>query len=128
MLLRPTRGRLVLLAGASLLPLAVLLIQFAFRADLHVLAVVLAEAITILLVLARMTEQLATERQLAIHDGLTGAYTADFLTESVRMECDRARYLRGELGVLLIDVDNVALVNEMYGSTAGDIVLNTFRP
>jgi len=121
--LKPTRGRLVLLAVASLLPVAVLLVQYLRHADLHLLAVVLAEATTVLLVLARMTEQISTERQLAIRDGLTGAYTADFLTESVRMECDRARYARGELALLLVDVDNTGLVNEMHGSTAGDIVL-----
>ena len=121
--LKPTRGRLALLASAALLPLVVLVTQHVRGADTHVIAVALAASVTILLVLARMAEQVSTQRRLAIHDGLTGAYASEFLTETLRMECDRARYARSELSVLLVDVDNVRLVNEMHGTTAGDLVL-----
>jgi len=120
---KPSGGRLVLLATASLLPLVVLVVQHLRGKDTHVIAVALAGGATGLLVLARMAEQVMAQRRLAIHDGLTGAFTAEFLAEALQMECDRARYARTALGVLLIDVDNLTLINEVYGNTAGDLVL-----
>jgi two-component system cell cycle response regulator len=121
--LKPTRGRLMLLASASLLPLVVLVVQQIRHADTHVFAVALAAGVTFLLIMARMTEQVSEQRALAIHDGLTGAYTGDFFAETMRMEADRARYTRGELAVLLVDADNLRLINEVYGGTGGDLVL-----
>jgi diguanylate cyclase (GGDEF)-like protein len=121
--LKPTRGRLMLLAAASLLPLVVLVVQRVRHADTQVVAVALAGGVMFLLVLARMAEQVSQVRVLAIRDGLTGAYTGDFLAEAVQMACDRARYDRGGFGVLLIDADNLRLINEMHGRTGGDLVL-----
>nr|WP_240942042.1 GGDEF domain-containing protein [Planosporangium thailandense] len=61
--------------------------------------------------------------RLAIHDGLTGAYSRQFLDETFRTEFMRARNARNDLAFLLVDVDNFLLVNEMYGNVAGDILL-----
>jgi diguanylate cyclase (GGDEF)-like protein len=121
--LRPTRGRLALLAVAALLPLVVLVVQHVRRSDTHIAAVALSGGVTFLLVLARMAEQVAAQRVLAIRDGLTGAYTVDFLAEAMRIECDRARYTRGGLAVLLVGIDNLKLINDTYGPTGGDLVL-----
>jgi diguanylate cyclase (GGDEF)-like protein len=121
--INPTRGRLMLLATASLLPLVILVVQHLRKADTHIFAVAVAGGVMFLLVLARMAEQVSEQRELAIRDGLTGAYTAEFLTEALRTECDRARYARGQLAIVLVDVDNIKLINEMYGQTGGDLVL-----
>ena len=121
--LHPTAGRLVMLATAALLPLVVLVTQHVRGRDPHIVAVALAAGVTILLVLARMAEQVGQQRRLAIHDGMTGAYASEFMVEAVRMACDRTRYARGELSVLIVDVDNTRLINEMHGHTAGDLVL-----
>jgi two-component system cell cycle response regulator len=118
--LTPTRGRLILLGAASLLPLAVMVVQ---HTDAHVVAAAVAGGVTFLLILARMSEQIAEQRVLAIHDGLTGLYTSDFVGEAMETECERARFARGELTVLLVGVDNVKLINAMYGNVGGDLVL-----
>ena len=118
-----TGRRITVLAGAALLPLAVLVVQFVSHSNLNVLSVTAAAVALFLLMLARLRGLEHTQRLLAIHDGLTGAYSRDFLDEAFRMECERARVARGELGVLLVDVDTLGLINEVYGSQAGDIVL-----
>jgi len=115
--------RIAVLAGAALLPLLLMVVQVMLHSDLSVFSVVAAAVTLFLLMLARLRGLARTQRSLAIHDGLTGAYSADFLGEAFRMECERARVSRAELGVLLVDVDNLGLVNEVYGQQAGDIVL-----
>jgi diguanylate cyclase (GGDEF)-like protein len=116
----PTRGRLILLAAASLLPLVVMVVK---HSDAHVIAAAVAGGVTFLLILARMSEQVSEQRVLAIRDGLTGLYTSDFLDEAIQTECERALFARGELTVLLVGVDNMKLVNAMYGNIGGDLVL-----
>jgi two-component system cell cycle response regulator len=116
----PTRGRLILLGAASLLPLVVMVVQ---HTDAHVVAAAVTGGVTFLLILARMSEQVSEQRVLAIHDGLTGVYTSDFLEEAMQTECERVRFARSELTVLLVGVDNVKLINAMYGNVGGDLVL-----
>jgi diguanylate cyclase (GGDEF)-like protein len=116
----PTRGRLILLGVASLLPLVVTVVK---HSDAHVVAAAVAGGVTFLLIMARMSEQVAEQRVLAIHDGLTGLYTSDFLDEALETECERARFARSELTVLLVGVDNLKLINAMYGNIGGDLVL-----
>ncbi|HEV7896572.1 MAG TPA: GGDEF domain-containing protein [Planosporangium sp.] len=118
--LAPTRGRLALLGFASMLPLAVVVVR---HTESQVIAAAVAGGVTFLLIMARMSEQIAEQRALAINDGLTGVYAGDFFDEAVLMECERARYSRGELSVLLVGVDNIKLLNGMYGNTGGDLVL-----
>jgi two-component system cell cycle response regulator len=116
----PTRGRLMVLAAASLLPLVVIVVK---HSDTHVIAAAVAGGVTFLLIMARMSEQAAEQRVLAIHDGLTGLYTSDFLDEAMETECERALFARSELTILLVGVDNVKLINAMYGNIGGDLVL-----
>ncbi|WP_240942543.1 GGDEF domain-containing protein [Planosporangium thailandense] len=117
----PSRGRLILLAAASLLPLVVMVVQ---HSDAHVVATAIAGGVTFLLIMARMSEQAAEERVLAIRDGLTDAYSSDFVAETMQTECERAFFVRGELAVLLVGVDNLKLINAMYGNNGGDLVLH----
>jgi two-component system cell cycle response regulator len=120
-----SRRRIALLTGAGLLPLGLLLVQYILGKgrDLNVPAIVLTGAALFLLMLARLGGLATIQRRLAIHDGLTGAHSQEFLGEAFRIECARARIARVQLAVLLVDMDNFALVNEVYGTMAGDLVL-----
>jgi two-component system, cell cycle response regulator len=120
-----SRSRIALLTVAGLLPMGLLLVQYLAGKgrDLNVPSIVVAAAALFLLMLARLGGLATVQRRLAIHDGLTGAHSREFLEESFRIECARARAARVELAVLLVDVDNFTLVNEVYGSMAGDLVL-----
>ena len=53
---------------------------------------------------------------------MTGVYSREFLEEAFRIEAARARSARVELAVLCVDIDNFALVNEVYGAMGGDLV------
>jgi two-component system cell cycle response regulator len=122
--LRAASGRrIALLASAALLPVGLLLVEYLGGDDPNIPSVVLAAAVLFLLMLARLTGLAQVQRSLAIHDGLTGAYSADFLDEAFRMECVRVQAARGTLVVTLVDLDNFALVNEVYGHMGGDLVL-----
>jgi diguanylate cyclase (GGDEF)-like protein len=118
-----SRRRVAVLACAALLPVGLLLAEYLAGDDPNIPSVVLAASVLFLLMLARLTGLARVQRKLAIHDGLTGAYSADFLDEAFRMECARVQATRGTLAVTLVDIDNFALVNEVYGHMGGDLVL-----
>jgi diguanylate cyclase (GGDEF)-like protein len=124
--LRPaSRLRIGVLTVAGLLPFGLLLVQYLLGKgrDLNVPAIVVSGVALFLLMLARLGGLASIQRKLAIHDGLTGAYSRQFLDEAFRIECARARAARVELGVLLVDLDNFTLINETYGALSGDLVL-----
>ncbi|GAA0224985.1 GGDEF domain-containing protein [Cryptosporangium japonicum] len=114
--------RLVLLAVASLLAPATLLVQYARNAPLHVPLVCATCALLFLLVLGRMARLVATQREVAITDGLTGLHTRRYFEHSLLVEGERA--LRGAgLAVLLLDIDHFKSINDTYGHHGGDRVL-----
>jgi diguanylate cyclase (GGDEF)-like protein len=120
-----SRGRLAILVAAGLLPLALLLARYVLGARLglgvpEIAAVAAALFVLMVLRLRGLTE---VHEKLAIHDGLTGTYSRRFLDEMFRGECARARSNRSDVAFALVDVDNFTLVNEMYGSVSGDILL-----
>src|SRR5262249_34504234 len=114
-----------LLTGAGLLPLGLLFVQYILGKgrDLNVPAIVLTGAALFLLMLARLGGLAAIQRRPAIHHRLTRAPSPAVPGEAFRIECARARIARVQLAVLLVDMDNFALVNEVYGTMAGDLVL-----
>lgn len=118
-----SRRRIAVLTMASLLPLALLLVQYLAGGDLNVPTIVVAAAALFLLMLARLGGLAGIHRRLAIHDGLTGVYSRQFLEEAFRLESARAQTSRVEMSLLLVDLDNFSLVNEVYGAMAGDLVL-----
>jgi len=65
----------------------------------------------------------SSTQDLAIHDGLTQAYTKMYFLEMLRTECRRS--LRGgkPFALLMIDIDYFKKYNDQYGHIAGDIVL-----
>jgi two-component system cell cycle response regulator len=118
-----TNGRLAVLAVASIMAPATLLFQHARGAPTH-LAVTASTCIALfLLVLARMAGLVATQRQAAITDGLTGLRTRRFYEEGLRTEADRAARSGAPLAVLLLDIDHFKKVNDTYGHHGGDRVL-----
>ncbi|MFG1927060.1 diguanylate cyclase [Cryptosporangium sp. NPDC048952] len=114
--------RLALLAVASLLAPTTLLIQYFRGAPLHVPLVCATCALLFLLVLGRMARLVATQREVAITDGLTGLHTRRYFEHSLAVEGERA--LRGAgLAVLLLDIDHFKAINDTYGHHGGDRVL-----
>jgi two-component system cell cycle response regulator len=118
-----TWARLVALAVASLAAPAVLAVQDARGAELHVPVVVAGSALLFLLVLARMALLVAVQRREAITDSLTGLHTRRFFEESLRVETERVLRHSGTFGVILFDIDHFKLVNDTYGHPGGDRVL-----
>ena len=63
-----------------------------------------------------------TARRRAVSDDLTGLYNRRFLEESVH-----GRFTHGSVGLrslslLMMDLDKIHIINETYGSKAGDLV------
>jgi diguanylate cyclase (GGDEF)-like protein len=117
-----TRGRLAVLAVASLLAPAVLVVeQYRDRSGSD-LVIAGGCAVLFVLVLARMHGLVSAQRQVAITDGLTGLYTRGFLEENLRVEVGRIER-GGHVGVLIVDADHFKDVNDTYGHPVGDHVL-----
>ena len=56
-------------------------------------------------------------------DSLTGLYNRRYLQESLKREIDRARRKQQYCSVIMIDVDYFKRFNDIYGHSAGDLVL-----
>jgi two-component system cell cycle response regulator len=118
-----TNGRLAVLAVASIMAPATMLVQQALGSPIQV-AVAASTCIALfLLVLARMAGLVATQRHAAITDGLTGLRTRRFYEEGLRTEADRAARSGAPLAVLLLDIDHFKKINDTYGHHGGDRVL-----
>jgi diguanylate cyclase (GGDEF)-like protein len=114
-------GRLLVLAAASLVAPAVLLVQYLRAAPLFVPLICGVCAVLFLLVLARMAGLIAIQRHMAITDGLTGLRTRRYF-EHALSDADRSA---GPVGpaVILLDIDFFKAVNDTYGHGGGDRVL-----
>jgi diguanylate cyclase (GGDEF)-like protein/PAS domain S-box-containing protein len=84
------------------------------------LAVALAEQVAMALANLRLRETL---RHQSLRDPLTGLYNRRYLDEVLQRELVRAERKRGQLAVLLVDVDHFKQFNDKYGHDAGDEVL-----
>ncbi len=62
-------------------------------------------------------------RDSAIHDFLTGVYNRRYLFEVAATLYGNARRGNVQLAALLLDVDHFKAVNDTYGHSAGDVVL-----
>ena len=60
---------------------------------------------------------------LAIRDSLTDALSSGVFEELLSSECRRSVWKRRPISLVLIDIDDFANYNEVYGSVAGDDVL-----
>ena len=59
------------------------------------------------------------------HDPLTGLENRDGLEDTIRRALDSARVRGGSVGLLFVDIDDLTLVNDSLGHTAGDTVIAT---
>ncbi|MBI5417704.1 sensor domain-containing diguanylate cyclase [Candidatus Poribacteria bacterium] len=62
-------------------------------------------------------------KDMAIHDGLTGLYNHRYFQASLEKEINRAGRHKGELYVMLLDIDYFKDYNDRYGHQKGDILL-----
>ncbi|GAA0255093.1 GGDEF domain-containing protein [Cryptosporangium japonicum] len=115
--------RLALLAAASVLAPATLVVQHIRDAPLHVYLVATICAALFLLVVARLGHQVDIQRQLAITDGLTRLRTRRFFDETLETEVGRAERDTRPVALLLLDVDHFKRINDRYGHSIGDLVL-----
>src|SRR5690606_20914766 len=81
----------------------------------------------LVMLLGRLVEQDADLRErlrlMAIRDGLTGLYNHRYFYEVLRRELTRADRDGGQVGLLMIDLDQFKAVNDAFGHVAGDEVL-----
>ena len=117
-----TGVRLVILAVASLLAPATLMLQYATNGPLHLPLACAVCSLLFLLVMARLAGLVAVQRNVAITDGLTGLRTRRYFTQVLNTECDRVSRGSG-VAVLLLDIDHFKKVNDTYGHHGGDRVL-----
>jgi len=68
----------------------------------------------------RLRESLSDQ---AIRDSLTGLYNRAFMEDALQREIYRAGRSRGQVGVIMVDVDRFKRFNDTYGHEAGDLVL-----
>ncbi len=62
--------------------------------------------------------------ETSIHDVLTGLYNYGFLALRLEQEIERVlRYRKGELSLMMIDIDNFKMINDTYGHFFGNEVL-----
>ena len=71
----------------------------------------------------KLKEQQALLEKLAREDKLTGLYNRRHFEERAVEECQRAQRYRRPLSLLLCDLDHFKKVNDQYGHSAGDMVL-----
>lgn len=63
-------------------------------------------------------------RHQSIRDPLTGLYNRRYLDESLSKEIDRAERTQEFISILLLDIDHFKRFNDIYGHSAGDLVLS----
>lgn len=61
--------------------------------------------------------------KLAIYDDLTGLYLKHYFWEKLDMEIKKALRSKGNLSLLMIDIDDFKSYNDRYGHIAGDLIL-----
>lgn len=62
-------------------------------------------------------------REQAIRDGLTGLYNRLYMDESITRELFRQERNGQDLSVIMMDLDHLKEINDIYGHAAGDSVL-----
>jgi diguanylate cyclase (GGDEF)-like protein len=79
--------------------------------------------------LNRQHEQLVTlnERleELSVTDGLTGLYNHRHFWQILNDELSRVNRYKGELALVLLDIDNFKAVNDEFGHAVGDLLLQS---
>lgn len=82
----------------------------------------LADTVGLAIVNLRLRESL---REQSIRDGLTGLFNRRYLEETLARELARASREQTSLSLLMVDLDHFKRVNDTYGHSTGDRVLQT---
>ncbi|HVS33009.1 MAG TPA: GGDEF domain-containing protein [Thermoanaerobaculia bacterium] len=64
--------------------------------------------------------------EVSARDALTGLYNRWFVMEKIESEINRSLRSGSALTLMLLDIDNFKRINDTYGQTAGDHVLQSF--
>ena len=64
-------------------------------------------------------------REEAIRDPLTGLFNRRYLEDTLVREISRAQRGNYDIGFMLLDIDHFKQINDLYGHSAGDLVLMT---
>jgi diguanylate cyclase (GGDEF)-like protein len=118
-----SRWRLGLLAVASLVAPATLVIPTTLGRDVNLPVIAGASAVLFLLVVARLGELVDEQRRAAVTDGLTGLYNRRFFEATLALEAEQAFRSGRDLGLLVLDIDHFKRINDAHGHQAGDRVL-----
>ncbi len=62
-------------------------------------------------------------RYQSLRDPLTGLYNRRYLQECLTKEIDRSQRKQQFIGILMIDIDHFKRFNDLYGHSAGDLIL-----
>lgn len=116
-------GRFAALMAAVLLAPMALLYEWSRHEYDEIPVTAVACVVLFGLTIARMAGLVTEQRRHSVNDGLTGLHTGRFADAQLVLEVARARRTSGTLGLFLLDVDNLASVNERYGHAAGDRAL-----
>lgn len=100
-------------------PLATRLDELQFFLALLLLVVIVATGV-FATALARHAER---QRAVALRESLTGCFDRRAFDELFRREADRCRRLGHAMSLLFLDADHFKSVNDRFGHTAGDRVL-----
>ncbi|MDJ0592401.1 MAG: diguanylate cyclase [Pleurocapsa sp. MO_226.B13] len=86
------------------------------------LAVTVAQNLAISFANLKLQEKL---RFQSLRDPLTGLYNRRYLREALKREIDRAYRKQQFVSVIMLDIDHFKRFNDVYGHSAGDLVLST---
>src|SRR6266540_4270572 len=118
-----SRWRLGLLAVASLVAPATLVIPTTLGRAVNLPVIAGASAVLFLLVVARLGGLVDEQRRAAVTDALTGLYNRRFFEATLALEAEHAVRSGRDLGLLVLDIDHFKRINDAHGHQAGDRVL-----
>ena len=118
-----SRWRLGLLAVASLIAPATLLIPTTLDSSINLTVIAGTSAALFLLVVARLAELVDEQRRAAVTDGLTGLHNRRFFEATLALEAEQVARSGRDLGLLVLDIDHFKRINDAHGHQAGDRVL-----
>jgi diguanylate cyclase (GGDEF)-like protein len=81
--------------------------------------------IIVTLLLSALRKAHEREKELARIDSLTGAINARFFSELVQMEINRSQRYKHPFTIAYVDLDSFKRVNDQFGHSMGDKVLQT---
>jgi two-component system cell cycle response regulator len=112
--------RLIVLALASLLAPATLMVQYLRGAPMYVPLICASCGALFLLVIGRMAGLVAAQRRMAVTDGLTSLHSRRYFQDALTRVPKPGHH---GTAVVMLDIDHFKKVNDTYGHDGGDRVL-----